>query len=290
VVAYLLGSKTLSQVQELITATCNNVDFDYFIDGAATTAFNPYDILGIRNRVIAGRNAGTDIDLTTLPSTEEVTGDSSGNVSADHSFILTGGAVVVDPDDPYLLRVKIGLSGYVSRVEGTSVISPIILDLDGDGRISASGGQWMPHPSKLYTRDLVAFDIEGTGFERLVEWVRPGDGLLCTLNEQGMVDGSTLFGTVGGYDNGYEKLSLYDKNNDKIISGSEMKDLHVWQDTNRNGVADPGEVKSCDEMGITSIGLKHNQFKSAFVMNGKTGMAFDWWPNALNLVRLAKAQ
>jgi len=275
---FLSGKKDIGQVRSEIAAYINNVDISYYINGNETTQFDPHDIYGIRSRVIAGRNAGTSYS-------EETNED----VVKHFNSLYQDGPITGGYDDASNDKILIRFEAHGTAVEiaAKSVISPIVLDLDGDGRISASGGEWLPHPEKMYTNNMVAFDIEGTGFEKLVEWVGPGDGLLCTLNNEGKVDGSTLFGTVGGWDNGYEKLSTYDTNNDMQISGKELEGLYVWQDKNGNGVAEKDEVKTLQELGITSLSLKHNMFRSSFTMNGQNRMLVDWWPNVIEVRRLA---
>ena len=132
-------------------------------------------------------------------------------------------------------------------------------------------------------------DFFGDGFEIAMEWVGPQDGLLVAPKADGSVDMSCLFGTAGGYENGYEKLSLYDKNGDMKVNGEELNDLAIWQDANGNGIADAGEVKSVKSLGITSINVEFNKenFVSSFERNGQTYKMWDWWPNAVELVKLA---
>jgi hypothetical protein len=121
--------------------------------------------------------------------------------------------------------------------------SPIILDLDGNGEIQASNGNWLPHEYKSGTR-LAEFDMNGDGFPDLTEWVGPQDGLLMVYDGKGKVDGSNLFGNAGGYDDGYEKLLLLDENNDNMLTKTELETLCVWQDLNVNAKVDQGEVKN----------------------------------------------
>ncbi len=163
--------------------------------------------------------------------------------------------------------------------------SPLVLDMSGSGKLQASKGQHLPHQTIDLERTIIT-DFYGDGFEIAMEWVGPNDGLLVEPKADGTVDMSCLFGTAGGYDDGYEKLSLYaDKNG--IVSGDILKKLSVWQDANGNGKADAGEVKSCASLGITSINTKHKGFVSSFEMNGKTQKMWDWWPSAAELHKVA---
>ncbi len=164
-------------------------------------------------------------------------------------------------------------------------VSPLVLDLLGNGQLEASNGEYKPHGTFDEKSSVVA-DFYGDGFEIAMEWVGPNDGLLVAPKADGTVDMSCLFGTAGGYDSGYEKLSLYaDKNG--IVKGSALNALAVWQDANRNAIADKGEVRSCSELGITSINTNDVQFVSSFEMNGKKHKMWDWWPNAVELRTIA---
>ena len=171
---------------------------------------------------------------------------------------------------------------------GTKRISPLVLDITGNGVLQASNGQNMPGHDVVKENNIIS-DFFGDGFEIAMEWVGPQDGLLVAPKADGSVDMSCLFGTAGGYETGYEKLSLYDKNGDMKVNGEELNDLAIWQDANGNGIADAGEVKSVKSLGITSINVEFNKenFVSSFERNGQTYKMWDWWPNAVELVKLA---
>lgn len=169
----------------------------------------------------------------------------------------------------------------------TKTVSPLVLDMTGNGVLQASNGQHMPgHP--LVNSNMVLADFYGDGFEIAMEWVGPQDGLLVAPKADGTVDMSCLFGTAGGYESGYEKLSLHDLNNDGKVSGEELNGLSVWQDANGNGIAEAGEVQTAAELGITSIALSNSaDFISSFERNGKTYKMWDWWPNAVELIKIS---
>ncbi len=166
-------------------------------------------------------------------------------------------------------------------------VSPLVLDMTGNGVLQASEGNHMPgHPT--VKTNLIAADFYGDGFEIGMEWVGPQDGLLVAPKADGSVDMSCLFGTAGGYESGYEKLSLFDTNKDGFVKGSELNGLSVWQDANTNGIAEAGEVKTVGELGITSITLTNStDFISSFERNGQTYKMWDWWPNAVELVKIS---
>ena len=165
----------------------------------------------------------------------------------------------------------------VHEVNVTITYSPIVLDLDGDGKIEASNGQYLAHTDDMNGK-LVMFDLFGNNYPVLTEWVGANDGLLCKPAADGTVNGSNLFGNLCGFEDGFEQMSAYDANEDGVLSGEELKDLRVWTDVNGDAIAQAGELKTLDELGITSLSVNHNNYKSTFVRNGKTYSSFDWWP------------
>ncbi len=180
-----------------------------------------------------------------------------------------------------------GTKTYIYQMNATRVWSPIILDLDGDGKIEASNGQYLAHDS--FSDKVVTFDFFGNGFPMLMEWVGPNDGLLCHPNADGSVKGNNLFGSANGFKNGYEEMASLDVDNSGSLEGAELKDLRVWTDVNANGIAEANELKSLDELGITSIKVSHNNYASTFVRNGQTFKSFDWWPNCREMRKVDMA-
>lgn len=135
---------------------------------------------------------------------------------------------------------------------------PIVFDLDGDGQIKTTGLGNGRHKffSAITMLSTVQFDLRGTGSKQTIEWITGhGDAFLIEKRKwktDGTMSGDALFGTAGGFRNGFEKLSKFDKNNDGIISGSELKDLAFWQD-NGDAVPQPDEYKEIPVYGITEI-------------------------------------
>lgn len=185
------------------------------------------------------------------------------------------------------VQANVTVNAY--QVTGSVYVSPIVLDLTGTGKLEASKGKWLPHPGKIDNKNVQMFDLYANGFPMIMEWVGPHDGLLVEPKADGSVDGTCLFGVQGGWDNGYEKLLVRDTNGDTRLSGDELNGLAVWVDANRNGVADAGEVKTLQELGITEINLNHKAYKSTFVMNGKTHTMWDWWPTGLSVKKMKVA-
>lgn len=169
------------------------------------------------------------------------------------------------------------------QVNVSRVISPIVLDLDGDGKIQASNGEWLPHPERFHQERLALFDFYGNGFPLMTEWVGPNDGLLCLPDEDGKVDGTRLFGTTTGHQDGYAALSVLDGNTDGKLTGVELEGLQVWQDADGDARAQASELKTVQELGITSLDLQHRAFASSFTRDGKKLKMVDWWPNVVEL-------
>ncbi|MCR5662190.1 MAG: hypothetical protein K6G50_08690 [bacterium] len=161
----------------------------------------------------------------------------------------------------------------------TRFVSPIVLDLDGDGAIEASGGKYNPHVDSFDHTNTTLFDFYGNGFPVLTEWVGKNDGLLCRPKADGTVDGTSLFGTSNGYANGFDELASLDKDGNGVLEGNELDGLMVWIDSSRGGNASADELHTLDSLGITSISVKGTDNVGSFVRNGKTQKAFDWWPS-----------
>lgn len=155
--------------------------------------------------------------------------------------------------------------------------TPVILDLNGDGKLDTTGKGGKK----------VNFDLNGDGKADRTEWMKKGsqDGMLVAdYNGDGKInDGREMMrntgedGTAFKYKNGWEKLSaLHDKNKDGQISGDELKDLKMWVDSNGDAKTDPGELKSLASLGISQINIPKNGVDSNFVRNGKSQYATDY--------------
>ena len=139
--------------------------------------------------------------------------------------------------------------------------SPLLVDLLGNG--FQLGGK----------ADYVYFDILGTGIPLQLQWVgqNTADAFLhVDLNGNGEVDdGSELFGVgtdllddEGKAGNGYLALSQYDEdinggNADGVISAldSVWSRLSLWNDSNADGVSQPGELTELADSDIRDIDL-----------------------------------
>lgn len=135
--------------------------------------------------------------------------------------------------------------------------TPIVLDTAGDGYhlTDFTGG--------------VEFDIDGDGFRERLSWTAATSDdafLWLDSNDNGRVDGGAeLFGDVGGYPNGFEKLKRFDAverggNADGRISSLDLiwSALRLWTDSSHDGVSDPSELTPLSLAGYYYIDLSYN--------------------------------
>ena len=130
-------------------------------------------------------------------------------------------------------------------------IQPIVIDLDGDGADLIEQGS-----------STAFVDVNGDGFKQQVGWVAASDGLLTVdRNNNSRVDeiGEFAFATLtADNDTDLEAFrSIYDTNDDGVFNSDDeaWNDAGIWRDHNQNGTQDEGELKSLDDMGISSINL-----------------------------------
>jgi tetratricopeptide (TPR) repeat protein len=127
-------------------------------------------------------------------------------------------------------------------------ITPIAIPLSDD----------LPSHRILDPLARVRFDADGSGWRREWTWITPDAGwLVYDARDRGTVTSALqLFGSVTFWlfwSNGYDALRALDDNGNGELSGEELQHLAVWHDRNRNGISDPGEVRSVAEHGIVSL-------------------------------------
>ena len=115
--------------------------------------------------------------------------------------------------------------------------------------------------------DGVHFDLDKNGFAEKTAWIGNEDGFLALdRNGNGKIDnGGELFGDQvtlkdgSTSSEGFEALAELDDNGDGVIdkNDSEFVNLRVWIDANHNGISETDEIKTLEELGITSISLDH---------------------------------
>ena len=99
------------------------------------------------------------------------------------------------------------------------------------------------------------------------------------------MNGTRLFGNMGGYAHGYEKLATLDLNSDAKLADSELAGLSAWIDNGDAKVQD-GELKTLAEVGVTELSTVMTEvptgdggmhMRSTATMHGKTIMTEDVW-------------
>ena len=149
---------------------------------------------------------------------------------------------------------------------------PVAIDLNGDGIAYTQLGD-----------SQVLFDINGDGARDLLAWTAAEDGLVAFDKDgDGQIrdfDEVSFLAYLAGAKTDLEGLGGFDTDRDAKLTAKDAlwQKFGVWQDTNQDGVSDPGEFKSLDAWGIRSIDLRSDQMMDqvgdVFVMGKST---FEW--------------
>src|SRR6185369_1707391 len=131
-----------------------------------------------------------------------------------------------------------------------SLAAPIVLDLDGNGVQMTKAGE-----------NSAKIDLNGDGVVDKTGWISGGDALLVIdRNGDGTYTDASEISFVNdkpGAKSDLDGLSAFDTDGDGVLSSgdNEFSKFMVWKDSNGNGIADQGEVKSLSDAGIASINL-----------------------------------
>lgn len=152
-----------------------------------------------------------------------------------------------DQSEIKTLQDRIAKLGRVPRP-----ITPIVIPLKNDLTISDL--------EDLSTS--VRFDADGTGLRKRWTWITNDAGwLVWDPKSSGKIGSSLqLFGNVTFWlfwENGYHALAALDDNHDGVLSGKELDGFAIWQDRNRNGISDPGEVSKLSVFGVVALSTSY---------------------------------
>lgn len=182
------------------------------------------------------------------------------------------------------------LNGLAAMTTVNTYVDPILLDLTGNG----------VHMTPM--SNGVLFDTDNSGTLKRTGWADTQTGMLVVDDGSGQIKNiSQMFseyfggqaGTNGGpgqapFKDGFAALASVDANHDGVIDKNDpiWSKLKVWVDANHDGKSDAGELKTLDQLGITSIKvnataapagqtLDGNEVLAtgSFVINGKTQQA-----------------
>jgi hypothetical protein len=126
-----------------------------------------------------------------------------------------------------------------------NVTAPIVLDLNQDGTIE-------------YT--TIQMDVNDDGILDTTGWVGASDGILVwdQYGDGSVRESSQYIFSRNANETDLQGLAAqFDSNQDGIFDSRDEKfnEFSVWQDVDQDGFADAGEVKSLQELGITSVHL-----------------------------------
>lgn len=207
----------------------------------------------------------------------------SNEESSLKRLLLTGNVSSFYIDMKNVLTQSIyGNTEILGRYKDSNVYKNRILtiDLSGDNYISE-----IP-----FSESLAFFDLTNDGIKEKTSWIQSVDGILALdKNNNGKIDGnSEVFGknSLDGLD---ELQKLVDTNHDDIANKDDklFSKLLIWQDHSRDGISQPSELKSLEQVGIEKIELNvlkiNFSFKGPLLhrlgrftkINGDEGVVFD---------------
>ncbi|KTD56730.1 structural toxin protein RtxA [Legionella santicrucis] len=204
----------------------DKIDITNLLVGNVTAA-NLSNYLSVN---VVGSNTQLTIDVDGAGSGTATQTINLTNVNANLTSLLNSGALI-----------------YSSN----PVAAPIVFDLNNDGFNFTS-----------HTNNSFLFDFNNNGTLQMAASIGSSDAFLVydKNNDQTVNNGSEIV-FADPTNNAFTDLQglkvNYDTNFDNKLDSNDanFSQFGLWQDSNQNGVSDPGEFKSLSDYGITSIDL-----------------------------------
>ncbi|MBF0192644.1 MAG: cadherin domain-containing protein, partial [Magnetococcales bacterium] len=171
--------------------------------------------------------------------------DDSGSLNSMISYTIgTSGTYYLDA-----AALSDSSAGTYVLVATCTSGDPLVLDLDHNG-------------IQLTSReDGPRFDMNSDGMPDATGWITPGDGLLVMdVNGDGRIQGIGELvseSLVSGSSSSLQSLATFDENHDGRVDAEDAAfgQLQVWQDVNRDGISDAGELQGLTQLGIVALGV-----------------------------------
>ena len=168
----------------------------------------------------------------------------------------SSGTVRVVPRDPKgILSADAGQIADAATLSfgnmNISMLSAILLDLDGDGLEAKRAG-----------KSKARFDMNGDGLRDDTGWMSGGDGMLVIdRDKDGVINQASEFSFLSekeGAKNSWEGLAALDSNKDGKLDKADTRfgELKVWADRNGDGISQADEIKTLADLDIAEIGLR----------------------------------
>jgi Ca2+-binding RTX toxin-like protein len=144
----------------------------------------------------------------------------------------------------------VGIETVQFKDQSMGIVSPIILDLTGNGVETLSAGQ-----------SRARFDMNGDGVRDDTSWIAATQGFLYLDRDgNGTVSGigeMSFTADVEGADSDLAWLRAFDSNYDGMISAADdrFEDFGVWRDADGDGTVDRGELLRLSDINLSSIDL-----------------------------------
>jgi uncharacterized membrane protein YGL010W len=183
---------------------------------------------------------------------------SIGNVTNDDGSHTADMAQIWNSFDTLAWRPNPYTVSLAQPVNGASDGMPVVLDLDGNGVDIVQLGA-----------STASFDMDGEGGRERTAWIGPGNGFLAIdlkadgeAGPDGVIDQAKEIvftqWSPGAASDMAALRAMFDTNHDATLDFGDARwsEFRIWQDANGDGVSQPGEVKTLDDLGISSIGLE----------------------------------